>query len=119
MAYCFHSVEGYCKVGKYIGNGNANGTFIETGFRPAYIMVKSTAANDWRIFDNKRDPYNVNYRRLQANLNYAEGTETWNYNDFLSNGFKWQVNDGGYNGSTVTYLYIAFAESPFKTARAR
>ena len=120
IAYCFHSVEGYCKIGRYDGNGVANGTFIETGFRPAYVMVKrANNANDWRIFDNKRDPYNVNYHRLQANLDYAEGTETWNYNDFLSNGFKWRVNDGGYNGSGNYYLYIAFAESPFKYARAR
>ena len=120
IAYCFHSVEGYCKIGRYDGNGVANGTFIETGFRPAYVMVKrANNANDWRIFDNKRDPINQNYHRLQANLNYAEGTETWNYNDFLSNGFKWRVNDGGYNGSGNYYLYIAFAESPFKYARAR
>ena len=120
IAYCFHSVEGYCKVGKYIGNGNANGAFIYTDFRPAFVMTKrANSANDWRMFDNKRDPINVNYRRLQANLNYAEGTETWNYNDFVSNGFKWRVSDGGYNANGGTYLYIAFAESPFKTARAR
>ena len=77
------------------------------------------SANDWRMFDNKRDPFNVNYRRLNANLDYAEGTETWNYNDFLSNGFKWRVSDGGYNASGGRYVYMAFAESPFKTSRAR
>ena len=119
IAYCFHSVEGYSKVGQYVGNGDANGTFVYTGFRPAYIMVKHNGTNDWRIFDNKRDPLNVGYRRLQANLNYAEGTESWNEHDFVSNGFKWRVSDGGYNGTNAIYLYIAFAESPFKTARAR
>ena len=120
ILYCFHAVEGYSKFGYYIGNGNANGAFIYTGFRPAFVMTKRLdSANDWRMFDNKRDPFNVNYRRLNANLDYAEGTETWNYNDFLSNGFKWRVSDGGYNASGGRYVYMAFAESPFKTSRAR
>ena len=120
VAYCFHSVEGYSKVGKYIGNGLADGVFIYTGFRPAYMMVKRIdASNDWRLFDDKRDPHNVNYHRLQANLNNAQTTETWNYNDFVSNGFKWRVSDGGYNASGGSYLYMVFAESPFKTANAR
>ena len=120
IAYCFAEVEGYSKIGLYTGNGSADGRMIYTGFRPAYIMVKRTDAdNDWRIFDNKRDPFNVNYHRLNANLNYAEGTEAWNYNDFVSNGFKWRVSDGGYNASGGLYLYIAFADYPFKTTNAR
>jgi len=118
IAYCFHSVEGYSKVGSYTGNGNANGPFVFTGFRPAFILLASlTGTNNWSMYDNKRDIDNPVREYIIPNSAEAAGaTDTV---DFLSNGFKVR-NAGAYiNTSGTTYIYLAFAEQPFKFANAR
>jgi len=119
IAYCFHSVDGYSKVGSYTGNEPTGGTFVYTGFRPAYVMVKRTnaAGNDWIIHDSSRDTYNVADAYLAANEANAEG----NYTplDIMSNGFKPRTTHPGINASGSTYIYIAFAETPFKYSNAR
>jgi hypothetical protein len=118
ITYCFHSVEGYSKVGGYTGNGSADGTFVYTGFKPAFILWKSTsAAENWQLQDDKMNPYNVVDGKLFANQTAAEytGAEV----DFVSNGFKLRHSGGGGNGSSETLIYLAIAESPFKYANAR
>jgi len=121
LAYCFHSVEGYSKVGSYTGNGNADGTFIFTGHRVTWLMVKrSDSTGWWGISDSARSPYNEIANTLAANEAYSESTLTSDLNvDFLSNGFKIRDTDGYYNASGGTYIYLAFAEAPFKYANAR
>jgi hypothetical protein len=120
IAYCFHSVEGYSKVGSYVGNGDADGTFIYTGFKPAFLMVKSYSPNgyDWTMFDDKRNSYNVVNRSLAANWALAEYELALNNQDFLSNGVKMRNTDDGLNKASESYIYLAFAESPFKTSNA-
>jgi hypothetical protein len=107
-------VEGYSKFGKYVGNGNADGTFIYTGFKPAWIMVKEigTSSYDWQIWDTKRSPINPSTNQaLFPNGTTAEGgTSTL---DILSNGWKWRSNGAWLNNSGNTYIYIAFAQHPF------
>ena len=119
IAYAFHSVEGYSKVGSYVGNGNADGPFIHTGFRPAWIMIKNiTDANeDWEMWDNTRDVDNVVTERLKANSTGAAVTST--FMDFVSNGVKHRNTSGGYNASGKNYIYLAFADQPFKYSNAR
>lgn len=117
IAYCFTDIKGYSKFGSYTGNGSTDGTFVYTGFRPAYIMVKNTGnggVNSWNIFDNARSTYNVLNARLYANSSASEGTG--NMCDFLSNGIKFRNTDTDYNGSANTYIYMAFAENPFVTS---
>jgi len=119
VAYCWHSVEGYSKIGVYTGNGNADGTFIYTGFAPAYVIRKRTnGANAWPINDTARNPYNLANYVVLANTSAAEGS-TDNQIDFLSNGFKLRAIDAHGNASGGIYLYMAFAENPFKYANAR
>ena len=119
LAYCFHSVEAYSKVGSYKGNSNADGTFIYTGFKPAYFMFKSSnQTDDWFIMDNKRNTYNLVNDHLKANSNAAGATTAAGDCDFVSNGIKFRVNDNG-NNSGYDYIYLAFAESPFKYSNAR
>mgnify|MGYP003675035742 CR=1 FL=1 len=116
ISYCFRSIKGYSKFSSYIGNGNADGTFVHLGFKPAFIMAKcSSASGDWVITDVKRNPYNALSKRLFPNQSIAEST-TNNWYDALSNGFKARLSDGTHNGSGKTYLYAAFAESPFVTS---
>jgi hypothetical protein len=124
IMYNFTNVEGYCKVGKYIGNGaGSDGAFVYTGFRPAWVLVKKTTQNSWRIQDNARDLYNPTYHMLKPQSNAAEDayTDGTDYNDFLSNGFK--LARGGdtvnYNANGSTYVYLAMAHNPFKYATAR
>ena len=118
VAYCFHSVEGYLKVNRYTGNGNANGTFVETGFEPKFLMVKNVGATGgWAMLDRVRYPSNVVRNKLWANLNDGVVTPE-DIVDFDSNGFKWRTTDSSYNDTNNTYLYLAFAESPFKYSRA-
>ena len=120
IAYCFHSVEGYSKVGSsYTGNGSADGTFIYTGMKPAFLLVKNipTAARQWFIFDSARDTYNTVVKKLYPNLTNAEADA--DAYDFVSNGFKVRSTDANWNTSGESYLYLAFAESPFKTSNAR
>ena len=112
VAYCFAPIKGYSKFGSYTGNGNADGTFVYTGFKPAFILVKDStgSGNNWFIWDNKRDGYNVVNRYLRPNLANVEGY--YEAIDILSNGFKNRNTSGSANGSE-TYIYMAFAESPF------
>jgi len=115
LAYCFHSVKGYSKIGSYKGNGNANGTFVYTGFKPAWVMGKATSRADvWWMHDIKRSTFNPMDDRLMTQANSAEGVE-WDI-DYLSNGFKIRDTDAQANGSGETYIYMAFAESPFVTS---
>jgi len=115
--YCFAEKKGYSKFGSYIGNGNADGPFIYTGFKPAWVMVKPTSRTGrWRIKDNKRDINNVMDKRLSAESSDAEGTGSTEYIDFLSNGFKARASEGQWNGSGEKNIYIAFAENPFVTS---
>ena len=129
--YCFHSVEGYSKIGSYTGNGKADGTFAYTGFRPAYVMIKCSSSSThahWFIFDSVRQTYNViGDVALAANLANTEGLGgTWDPNtsgaviDFLSNGFKIRTTSThGISASGATHTYLAFAETPFKYSNAR
>ena len=121
IAYCFHSVEGFSKFGSYTGNGNADGPFIHTGFRPAFLIIKRTdTAADWQIFDTARDPYNFVDNALYPNESWAENVAGSAYLDIVSNGFKLRIAGGtALNTSSGTYLYMAFAEMPFKYANAR
>jgi len=117
ILYCFASKKGYSKIGSYTGNGNADGTFVYTGFKPAWVMVKPTSRTGrWRIKDNKRDINNVMDKRLSAESSDAEGTGSTEYIDFLSNGFKARASEGQWNGSGEKNIYIAFAENPFVTS---
>jgi hypothetical protein len=121
ISYCFHSVDGFSKVGSYTGNGSSDGTFVYTGFRPAWVMVKtsSLAGQYWNIFDNVRDPFNdQNTQSLYPNVSDAEGTGNVDI-DFLSNGLKMRDSGNNHNSSGQTYIYLAFAETPFKYANAR
>ena len=116
--YAFHSVEGYSKVGSYTGNANADGPFIYTGFRPAFFLWKNTTGYSWGMTDNKRAGYNPKDYQLYANASDAEAT-SYHMVDFLSNGVKITSTDGTSNGSGNEIIFMAFAESPFKTSNAR
>ena len=114
--YAFKPIKGYSKFGSYTGNGNADGTFVYTGFKPAWLMIKqiNSGGNDWLMYDNKRDTFNVANKLLVANANGTEATgQSFNYIDLLSNGFKLRGSDARNNGSGGTMIYMAFAESPF------
>ena len=118
IAYAFHSVDGFSKVGKYIGNGSADGTFVYCGFKPSFVIMKRTdAGGNWILIDSARDTYNVADAQLVVQLSIAEATYT--YLDFLSNGFKLRYNWSDTNANGGTYVYIAFAENPFKYTTAR
>jgi len=118
IAYCFAEKQGYSKFGSYVGNGNANGTFVYTGFKPAWVVVKqSNTSRNWQIFDNKRDGYNKDYMpRLKADTADAETANSGASMDFVSNGFKIRTDQTGANQSGGTYIYMAFAENPFTTS---
>ncbi len=113
IAYCFAEKTGYSKFGSYTGNGNADGTFVYTGFKPAWVMVKSTdvSATDWQMHDGTRSPFNIVNNRVQANKNNAE-TTNYALGDFLSNGFKLRQTNNSWNGSGNSYIYMAFASAP-------
>jgi len=115
IAYAFAEKTGYSKFGSYTGNGASDGSFIYTGFKPAFVMVKNTdAARNWTILDNKRDVFNSCSIRLFPNSSEAEagtvGSEAMA--DILSNGFKTKTNDANFNASGNNYIYMAFAEAP-------
>jgi len=111
IAYCFAEKTGYSKFGSYTGNGNADGTFIYTGFKPAWFMLKRTdGANSWQIFDNKRDTGNALDNALEANDSAAEATGTDRL-DFLSQGVKLRTNGAAQNASGGTYIYMCFGQS--------
>ena len=113
IAYIFSDIQGYCKTGLYTGNGNADGPFIFTGFKPAFVMIKdsTSAGYNWLMYDNKRLGYNEDNKYLVANENYAEaGSASDNAVDLLSNGFKFRTANQNSN-RTNTYMYITFGQS--------
>ena len=118
--YCFAEKQGYSKFGKYVGNGNASGPFVYTGFKPAFVMIKVTSAvESWVMFDGARKPFNRddNVASLYANTNGAEYTGASYHNiDILSNGFKVRLTNTAVNASGASYIYMAFAENPFTTS---
>jgi len=121
IMYCWASVDGFSKIGSYTGNGNADGPYVYTGFRPAFVLVKVTGlgGEGWQIMDSKRIGYNNGNYHLEANSNGGDDDGVADRVDLLSNGFKvrntWtRINQDGY-----TYIYLAFAETPFKYSNAR
>jgi hypothetical protein len=119
IGYCFAEVKGFSKFGSYTGNGSADGTFVYTGFKPAWVMTKQiNGANSWHIHDNKRNLFNVVNTQLKAESSGADDTPAGGENsrDFLSNGFKFRNADHN-NQSGQTYIYMAFAESPFVSSK--
>ena len=122
VAYCFAAVEGYSAFGSYTGNGSADGPFVYTGFRPRFILGKASSGtnastSNWFMMDSARNTYNVANLRLFANLTNADNTQ--DVLDFTSNGFKLRTTNTSENTSGTTYIYMAFAENPFKYANAR
>ena len=117
IAYCFAEKKGYSKFGSYTGNGNADGTFVYTGFKPAFAIIKYTGGTaNWIMWDNKRNSFNPTNLLLKPNLSNAENTSTGNALDFTSNGFKCRGTDSATNASGGSYIYMAFAENPFVTS---
>ena len=123
ITYCFSEVAGYSKFGSYSANGSSDGPFVFTGFRPAWILIKNAdLGQPWVLMDNKINPHNLADTRLSPSSSAAESTGPDNYIDILSNGFKVRSpgsSDINYSTSYPTHIYLAFAESPFKNARAR
>jgi len=121
VAYCFRSIQGYSKIGSYTGNGSTDGPMVYCGFKPAWVMIKLTSSTEnWIMMDNKRDTFNNAYRTLLANANSVEDTSNdARYSlDFVSNGFKVRSNaHATSNGNGSTYIYMAFAESPFVSSK--
>jgi hypothetical protein len=118
IAYCFAEIKGYSKFGSYTGNGSTDGTFVYTGFKPAYVMIKRSDSSPyyWNVLDNKRDTYNPERLALFPNVDEVEYDYT-NFADFLSNGFKLRFTGAGANASGGTYIYMAFAENPFVSSK--
>ena len=112
ICYCFAEKKGFSKFGSYTGNGSSDGTFVYTGFKPAFVIIKNAnnGAEEWGIWDNKRNTYNILNKRLVANISGAENTA--DYLDFTSNGFKIRTIANGLNQSGNTMIYMAFAENP-------
>jgi hypothetical protein len=121
IAYCFAEVPGFSSFGSYTGNSSTDGPFVYTGFRPALIIFKrsSGATNNWRIIDSDRSPYNQGSQALYPNTSETESLAANDAFDILSNGFKMRGTAQASNETGSTYIYAAFAESPFKYARAR
>ena len=121
IAYVFHSVDGFSRIGLYTGNGSTDGTFINLGFRPAWVIIKkSSGSGNWCIFDNKQNPDNpVNIMLLADTNGNTSAGGTGDNLDFLSNGFKIRDNSSGRNTNGGEYIYMAFAEQPFKFSNAR
>jgi hypothetical protein len=117
VAYCWSEIAGFSRFGSYTGNGSSDGPFVFTNFRPKYILAKSTGTASWFVLDTARLGYNSANNYLLPNASSAEAT--YNGVDILSNGFKVRNTDSGYNDSGVTYIYMAFAENPFKNSLAR
>jgi hypothetical protein len=112
VAYCFSQVDGFSSFGKYTGNGNTDGKFCYTGFKPAIVLCKRTnGTSNWGIFDNKRDPLNTVNKTLFPNSDTTQDSSTVRM-DFLSNGFKHRTTDTAWNGSGDEYIWIAFAAEP-------
>ena len=113
IAYCFAEKTGYSKFGSYVGNGNADVTFVYTGFKPSWVLTKaSSRTGRWRVWDNKRSTFNVADKRLDPSSSDAVSTGSTEVIDILSNGFKIRTSEGQFNGSGETNIYMAFAEAP-------
>ena len=121
VAYAFADVEGFSKFGSYTGNGSTDGPFVYTGFRPAFVMIKLTSASggNWHILDTSRDTYNLMINNLYPNSSIAESTSDHFRCDTVSNGFKLRTSSTQSNYSGQTFIYMAFAENPFKNSLAR
>ena len=117
IAYCFHSVQGYSKIGTYTGNGSTDGVFIYTGFKPAFTLIKAYSIVDkWSMFDAKRNPFNEVDNNIRANLSDAEVDQANKEVDYLSNGIKLRTSSGEWNSTGTQYIFMSFAESPFVTS---
>ena len=123
MFYAFRSIPGYSKFGFYRGNGSGDGVFVNLGFRPRLIIFKradSGTGASWRIMDTERDTYNVSVQQMFASDNDGNTTSANNYStDILSNGFKMRQSFSGMNSDNSRYIFAAWAENPFRSARAR
>jgi len=119
VSYVFAEIEGYSKFGKYKGNGSTDGTFVYTGFRPSFVLIKRTdTTGDWHIDDATRNTFNPTDARLDPNSNAAESSSIIMH-DFTSNGFKTRTTSADWNASGGTYIYMAFAEHPFVDSTGR
>jgi hypothetical protein len=119
VAYCFAPIEGFSAFGSYAGNSSSDGPCVVTGFKPKFLIVKVyDQADHWVMWDSVRGSTNVNNLPLYPNLSNSESSNISRQVDLLSNGFKLRATDNSINGSH-NYIYIAFAEHPLKTARAR
>ena len=120
VAYCWSQISGFSSIGRYTGNGSADGPFVYTGFRPKFVLIKriDSAGNNWRIWDTARATYNAGLLALFPNVSDAEDSVTDTY-DLVSNGFKLRTSGTGLNASGGTYIYMCFAENPLKNALAR
>ena len=118
VAYCWTPIAGFSAFGSYTGNGSTDGVFVYTGFRPKFVMIKSTSTGGWVMLDTSRDTYNIVGNYLYANSSAAEATAS-NVLDINSNGFKIRNTWTDINGSGTSYVYAAFAETPFKNSLAR
>jgi len=115
ICYAFSEKQGYSKFGSYVGNGNADGTFVFLGFKPAWIMFKQTnTTSNWTIYDTTRDTFNVMEDKIHPNTSGAESDFTGL--DSLSNGFKFRTTEGTFNASGGSFIYMAFAKNPFVTS---
>jgi hypothetical protein len=113
ITYCFSEVKGFSKFGSYVGNGNADGTFVYTGMKPAFILIRSVSTTNWNMFDNKRSVYNVADETLWSNSADSEATVGTTYGiDILSNGFKVKTVSSQVNNNNTVHIYMAFAEQP-------
>jgi hypothetical protein len=120
VAYCWSEIDGFSKFGSYTGNGSADGPFVYTGFRPKFVLFKRTDSSaNWQILDSVRNAYNLTNLGLYPDLNFAEQVETNNVLDLISNGFKVRGTGVASNVNGGTYIYMAFAENPFKNSLAR
>ena len=117
IAYCFTSIQGYSKFGSYTGNGNADGPFVYTGFKPRWIVWKMiSSSGDWDLYDTARDTYNLSIKEIPANETNDESSADVLAVDILSNGFKLRTSNANGNADAGTYIYAAFAEQPFVTS---
>jgi hypothetical protein len=112
VMYLWRGIKGFSKFGSFVGNADANGPFVFTGFRPAWVLIKNSSANgeNWNMFDNKRNGFNGSGEALRANTGEAEYDRNV---DFLANGFKIRDSSGEVSGDGNTLIYMAFAEAPF------
>jgi len=115
--YAFAEVKGYSKAFSYTGNGSSDGVFTYCGFKPAFLLVKSTGADNWCMLDNKRDTFNVMDKRLFPHLSNAESTGVPTVVDFVSNGFKLRTSDSSFNLNGQSFIGFAFAENPFVSSK--